>query len=62
MRWNPASKAASEGSAGGTTRQSTNSVMAVEQSEGVITGPAALAPHCGCNVLPWEDYEHTANS
>ena len=24
------------------------------------TGPAQLAPHCGCDVLPWEDCIHTA--
>ena len=23
-----------------------------------ITGPAEV-PHCGCNVLPWDDCEHT---
>jgi len=63
MRWNPALKAASQGSAGGTTRQSTKTgKAAVEPSEGAITGPAAVTPHCGCNVLPWEDCEHTANS
>lgn len=23
------------------------------------TGPAQLAPHCGCDVLPWEHCIHT---
>jgi len=29
------------------------------QSAGVISGPAVVAPHCGCNVQPWEHCEHT---
>jgi hypothetical protein len=24
------------------------------------TKPIIEVPHCGCNVLPWEDCEHTA--
>jgi len=61
-RWIPDLHAATEGTAGGTTRQSTNTgKAAVEQPKGVVTGPAVLGPHCGCNVLPWEDCEHTAN-
>lgn len=24
------------------------------------TGPAVLAPLCACDVLPWEDCEHTS--
>ena len=60
MRWIPDVAAATEGSVGGTTGQSTKTRKApVEQSEGVITGPAIVVPHCGCNVLPWEDCEHT---
>ena len=27
---------------------------------GTRTGPAQLAPHCGCDVLPWEPCAHTA--
>ena len=26
----------------------------------VRTGPRQLAPHCGCDVLPWEACVHTA--
>ena len=28
-------------------------------SGGTRTGPAQLAPHCGCDVLPWEPCVHT---
>ena len=62
MRWIPDLEAATEGPAGGTTRRSTDTGMApIEQTVGDITGPTVVAPHCGCNVLPWEDCEHTAN-
>ena len=62
LRWNPVLKATPEGTTGGTTRRSTDTGMApMEQTVGVITGPTVVAPHCGCNVLPWEDCEHTAN-
>ncbi|MCC2674345.1 MAG: hypothetical protein K0R58_1292 [Ramlibacter sp.] len=26
---------------------------------GVRTGPAQVAPHCGCDVLPWDPCVHT---
>jgi len=61
-RWIPDLRAATEGMTGGTTRETTDTEMAsIEQTEGVITGPAVVAPHCGCNVLPWEDCEHTVD-
>ena len=28
-------------------------------SGGVTTQPKTLVPHCGCDVLPWVDCEHT---
>ena len=31
-------------------------------SEGVITVPSTKVPHCGCNVLPWVECEHTVSS
>ena len=57
-RWIPEVKAASDGSSSGATRQSGKA--AIDQTVGVITGPAVVVPHCGCNVQPWEDCEHTA--
>ena len=62
LRWIPDLQNATKGSAGGTTRPSTNAGKApIDQTVGVITGPTVVLPHCGCNVLPWEDCEHTAN-
>ena len=57
-RWIPEVKAASDGGGSGGTRQSVTAQ--IEQAAGVITGPAVVVPHCGCNVQPWEDCEHTA--
>jgi len=63
LRWIPDLQAASEGSTGGTTRPSTNASNApIDQTVGAITGPTVVVPHCGCNVLPWEDCGHSANS
>ena len=57
-RWIPEVKAASDGSSSGATRQSGKA--AIDQTVGVITEPTVVVPHCGCNVQPWEDCEHTA--
>jgi len=63
LRWIPDSVTATKGSVGGATRQSTDTTQApVELSGAVTTGPAVVLPHCGCNVLPWEDCEHTAKA
>ncbi len=62
LHWIPNLDAAPNGSTGGTTRQSTDRRHdSIKQSDGVTTGPVVVVPHCGCNVLPWEDCEHTAN-
>jgi Domain of unknown function (DUF5710) len=52
-RWIPDMKAATE-----------NKIKApVALSRGPITtGSSTLVTHCGCNVLPWEDCQHTAAS
>lgn len=61
-RWIPDVKAATEGASSAATKQATDTGKApIEQTGGVVTGPAVLAPHCGCNVQPWEDCEHTSN-
>ncbi len=31
----------------------------IDQFKGLSTGPANAVPHCGCDVLPWEDCVHT---
>jgi hypothetical protein len=30
-----------------------------DSAPGVRTGPKELAPHCGCDVLPWEHCAHS---
>ena len=62
-RWIPDLKAATEGSSSGAAKQSTDTgKAAIEQTGGVVTGPAVFVPHCGCNVQPWEDCEHTVKT
>lgn len=34
----------------------------VNQFKGPTTGSMIEVPHCGCDVLPWEDCVHTAKS
>jgi hypothetical protein len=60
LRWDPDVKAATDGTSSGGTRQSGK--VAIEQTVGVITGPAVVVPHCRCNVQPWEDCEHTVKA
>ena len=57
MRWIPNLETASEAS-GGPGNSAAKSPA--KQSQGVITKPAVAVPHCGCQVLPWVDCEHTA--
>lgn len=62
-RWIPDLKAATESSSSGATKQATDAgKAAVEQTDGVVTGPAVVVPHCGCKVQPWEDCEHTVKT
>jgi hypothetical protein len=61
-RWIPDVQAVAEGATGGVTKQSIDTGKAPsKQTDGVVTGPAVVAPHCGCNVQPWDDCEHTRN-
>lgn len=52
MRWIPNLEVASETS-------SSAAIAPAKQSPGVITKSTVVVPHCGCNVLPWDDCEHT---
>jgi len=62
MRWIPDLQAATENPAAGTAQPTTNPLGArAQQSRGVATTPTRVLPHCGCNVLPWDDCEHTAS-
>ena len=63
MRWIPDLVAATKGSTVAATVQSAKAgKVPAEQTERVMTGPAVVAPHCGCNVLPWEDCQHTTKA
>jgi hypothetical protein len=62
-RWIPDAKAATDGISSGGTRQPTDiGKVPVVPTAVVITGPAVEVPHCGCNVQPWEDCEHSAKA
>ena len=58
LRWIPDLEAATGSSATGAARANANTPKA--QAQGVTTKPSVEMPHCGCDVLPWEDCEHTA--
>ena len=61
-RWIPDLQTATKSSAGAAIAQSTDTgKAAIDQAAGAVTGPAVVVPHCGCNVQPWEDCEHTVN-
>ncbi len=57
MRWIPNTEAASQPSEG--PAKSATKAPA-RRSEGVTTKSSVVVPHCGCQVLPWVDCEHTA--
>jgi hypothetical protein len=56
MRWIPNLEAASE-PLGGAIKPVTKA--SESQSPGVITKSTLVVPHCGCEVLPWEDCQHS---
>lgn len=58
MKWIPNREAATDGARAGTAQVKANTPQV--QSPGVTTKPTVEVPHCGCDVLPWEDCEHTA--
>lgn len=62
-RWISSSNAATEDATtdGATRRPETLPNTPVQPSKGgPTTKPSIAVPHCGCEVLPWEDCEHTA--
>jgi hypothetical protein len=60
-RWIPNMEAAMENaSASPAPLAKSPSRAPVNQFKGPTTGPAMEVPHCGCDVLPWEDCVHTA--
>jgi len=61
LRWIPDMEAAMAGSTHGAKQLAKDtSKDQLNEFQGLTTGPAIAVQHCGCNVLPWEDCEHTA--
>ena len=61
QRWIPNMEVATANATAGTTRTASRTQnVPAEASKGVISGPSIEVPHCGCDVLPWEDCVHTA--
>lgn len=60
-RWIPNMEAAMENAPDGPARLTKMPSKApVNQFKGPTTGSMIEVPHCGCDVLPWEDCVHTA--
>jgi len=62
LRWIPNLEAATENETDGGVIRPTKSTpkVPINQSMGPTTKSTIEVPHCGCNVLPWEDCEHSA--
>lgn len=59
--WIPSLEAATEDLKEGVTQLTKNVPKAsIQQSMGTTSKSTIEVPHCGCNVLPWEDCLHTA--
>jgi hypothetical protein len=58
MRWLPNLEAGTESAKVGSAQVKANIPKA--HSQGVTTKPTVEVPQCACEVLPWEDCEHTA--
>jgi hypothetical protein len=58
LRWIPKLEAACEPS-GGAAKSAAKTPA--KQSPGVSTKSTVVVPHCGCQVLPWVDCEHTGS-
>ena len=61
-RWIPDLAAATENAVAGATRPAALAQKASTQpsKKPITTQPTVEVPHCGCDVLPWEDCQHTA--
>ncbi|MCK9215307.1 MAG: DUF5710 domain-containing protein [Rhodoferax sp.] len=59
LRWIPNMDAAMAGSDAGIKLPTKDaSKNQLNEFKGLTTGPTEV-PHCGCDVLPWEDCVHT---
>jgi Domain of unknown function (DUF5710) len=60
MRWISNLDAAQDtGAATGSNHKASHKAAAVKSKPPVASKPAVEVPHCGCQVLPWEDCEHS---
>lgn len=59
MRWIPDLDAATEDTTDTPAQSKRLPTAPSQQSMGVTTNSAVEVPHCGCDVLPWDDCEHT---
>ena len=64
LRWIPNMEAAAEKSGAVGQQHATKPKSAPPVKDQAFTSsskPAIYLPHCGCDVLPWDDCVHTAN-
>jgi hypothetical protein len=60
LRWIPDMETAKEVSTDGATLPTkSTSKVPIHQFKGPTAKSTIEVPHCGCNVLPWDDCEHT---
>ena len=62
LRWIPNMEAAMEGSDAAPQMTKPRSSPPKPTKDSAPSTPVIEVPHCGCNVLPWEDCVHTAIS
>lgn len=61
LRWIPNLEAAKQAAAGSDAQQTQQTDGGlIRRSAGVITMSTIAVVHCGCDVRPWEDCQHTA--
>ncbi|HAL38579.1 MAG TPA: hypothetical protein DCP03_10880 [Polaromonas sp.] len=60
LRWIPNMEAAMEGSDAAPQMTKPRSSPPKPTKDSAPSKPVIEVPHCGCNVLPWEDCVHTA--
>lgn len=59
-RWIPNMEAATKDASNGANQLAKSTSRApINRSKGSATQSTLDVPHCGCNVLPWDDCPHT---
>jgi hypothetical protein len=63
LRWIPDADVAAKNPGTGAQLQSAVAKAPPKQAQAAhTTKPAIEVPHCGCNVLPWDDCIHTVKA